>query len=298
MSQYTVLCVDNEDAVGELSTAIESNDSLRSVVRHSVNDAVEAVSSHSIDCLVTEYELNDEIGSTILEKIRQVDPDIPCVLCTSVSPRDIETSAFDSAGIEYYNRQGPDGLDNLGFIVEDIIIHNAQAGFLLPDDEQSRLAILDEYDIETLPIKESFDRLTGLIASHFDVSVAFIGVIDRSTEEFIACTGADWDMMPRDETVCTHSMLQKEVLVVEDVSKDARFKNNELLQELNIVSYAGANLTTPGGSTIGQVCVTDNKPRSYTDDEQNSLQAFADVAMEILDLRYQLDSSSLEGGGK
>jgi len=292
MPKYTVLCVDVEENISELSNAIESNDSLSTVVRHSGNEAADAVKSNSIDCVVTEYELNEETGSTVIEHIHEIDSDIPCVLCTSVSPTDIDTDAFDSVGVEYYNRHGQNGLDNLGFVVEDVIVHNAQAEFLLPDNEISRLEALENYDIETLPIEESFERITRLIASHFDVSVAFIGVIDRSTEEFIACTGADWDSMPRKETVCTHSMLQKQVFVVEDISQDARFKNNELLQELDIVSYAGANLTTPEGNTIGQVCVIDNKPRSYTDNERNDLQAFADVAMEVLELRYRSNNST------
>lgn len=296
MSQYTILCVDSEDTVDELCDAVEATESLTTVRRYGVDGAIEAVADRSVDCLVTGYHLSGGTGVDLIEAVREQHPELPCILCASLSPTAIDTTTVDPGSIEYYNRKGPEELDNLGFVVEDVIIHNTQASFLLPDDEQSRLAALEAYDVETLPVEESFDRLTGLIASHFDISVAFIGLIDRSTEQFVACTGADWDQMARADSICTHSMLQEDVMVVEDIIDDARFTNNETLHELNIVSYAGANLTTPDGNTIGQVCVIDDKPRTYSEDERHDLESFAELAMEVLELRRAVDGSSVDGG--
>jgi len=102
--------------------------------------------------------------------------------------------------------------------------------------------------------------------------------------------------MAREDTICTHSMLQEEVMVVEDITEDARFANNETLHELDIVSYAGANLTTPDGNTIGQVCVIDDKPRTYAENERHDLKSFAQLAMELLELRRAVDEASVGGG--
>jgi len=239
VTQYTILCVDTEAGVDKISDAIEENDTLRSVVRTSVDGATDVIDTENVDCVVTEYDLPDGTGLSIIETLREQSPNTPCVLYTAVSPAQIDTSSFESGSVEYFNREMPDAHDRLGFVVEDIITHNAQAGFLLPNDEQSRLEALAEYDVDSQPIEESFERLTGLIASHFDSAVAFIGLIDRTTENLVACTGADWDMLAREDSVCTHSMLQDGVMVVEDITDDARFRSNETLHQLGIVSYAG-----------------------------------------------------------
>jgi GAF domain-containing protein len=83
-------------------------------------------------------------------------------------------------------------------------------------------------------------------------------------------------------------MLQEDVMVVEDVREDARFSENEHLENLGIRSYAGANMTTPEGHVIGQVCLLDNVPRTYDADERARLEAFAETAMETLELRQSL----------
>lgn len=292
MTQYSILCVGSETDIDEMRGAIEQRDTLNPVVRTSVDGAIEAIETKSVDCVVTEYDLPDGTGGAIIEAIRDQSPNTPCVLYTSLSPAQIDTNSFDSVGVEYFNREMPDAHDRLGFVVEDIITHNAHAGFLLPDDEKSRLEALAEYDVDSLPIDESFERLTGLIASHFDAAVAFIGLIDRTTEDIIACTGSDWDMLAREDSICTHSMLQDDVMVVEDITADARFRNNDTLHQLGIVSYAGANMTTAAGNTIGQVCVIDHEPRSYSKVEQEDLQEFADLAMELLELRHTIDDGT------
>jgi len=294
VTQYTILCVDTEAGVDKISDAIEENDTLRSVVRTSVDGATDVIDTENVDCVVTEYDLPDGTGLSIIKTLREQSPNTPCVLYTAVSPAQIDTSSFESGSVEYFNREMPDAHDRLGFVVEDIITHNAQAGFLLPNDEQSRLEALAEYDVDSQPIEESFERLTGLIASHFDSAVAFIGLIDRTTENLVACTGADWDMLAREDSVCTHSMLQDGVMVVEDITDDARFRSNETLHQLGIVSYAGANLTTGVGNTIGQVCVIDHEPRTYSEAEKEDLQEFADIAMEILELRHMIDDTTTE----
>jgi len=288
MVAHTVLCVDTEDEVGELADALEDDSDLDPVTRTSVADAAAFLETESVACVVTEYDLPDGIGLDVVRAIRDEAPQTPCVLFTDTKPADIDTSSFESGIVEYLNRDLPDAADRLGFVVDDVIAHSAQVGFLVPDDEESRLEALDAYDVDELPIEESFDRLTDLIASHFDAAVAFIGLIERDEEDFLACTGADWDSLTREDTICTHSMLQEDVMVVEDIAEDKRFAENKQLHDLGIVSYAGANMTTPEGQTIGQVCLIDHERREYDAEQRAELQQFAETAMEILELRQSL----------
>lgn len=80
-------------------------------------------------------------------------------------------------------------------------------------------------------------------------------------------------------------------MVVEDIRTDKRFASNDTLQNLGIVSYAGANMTAPNGQVIGQVCIIDFERRSYDAAERAELQDFAETAMEMLDLRQSLRSA-------
>ena len=280
--------METAEAIGTVSDAIDEEDGLAPIEATSVGEAVDRIAERPVDCVVTAYDLPDGSGLDVVGTLRAEQPQTPSVLFTDVKPGEIDTAAFEEMIVEYLNRDLPDALDRLGFVVDDVITHSAQVGFLKPDDEQSRLEALQEYDVDELPIEESFSRLTDLITSHFDAAVAFIGLIEKDEENFLACTGADWDSLTREDTICTHSMLQEDVMVVEDITEDDRFSSNEVLQNLGIVSYAGANMTTSDGQVIGQVCLIDHEPRQYSASQQADLEGFADTAMEILELRQNL----------
>lgn len=80
-------------------------------------------------------------------------------------------------------------------------------------------------------------------------------------------------------------------MIVENINDDDRFASNEILQNLGIVSYAGANMTTTDGQVIGQVCLIGYEERHYSPEEQQDLEDFADTAMEILELRQQVQDA-------
>ena len=291
MKERIVLCVDAAESIEEMEEAIQNEDGLEPVTATSIAEATDKLDSQSVDCVVTEYDLAGGTGMEIVERLRNDYPQTPVVLFTDVSPAEIDTASFQEMIVEYLNKDLPDAYDRLGFIADDVITHSAQVGFLVPDNEESRLDALAEYDVDELPIEESFSRLTDLIADRFDVAVAFIGLIEKDVENFLACTGSDWDSLTREDTICTHSMLQEDVMVVEDINEDSRFANNDTLQNLGIVSYAGANMTNKDDEIIGQVCVIDHERRSYSADERHSLQQFAETAMEILELRQSLQNA-------
>jgi len=294
----TVLCVDDHGRIGDVTAAIDAEDGLSAVEATTVEDATQRLREESVVCVVTSYALPDGTGMDVIEAVREHAPQVPSVLFTDRPPQEIDTASFEETIVEYLNRDLPDAHDRLGFVTNDVIEHSAQVGFLRPDDEEERLSTLAEYDIDELPIEESFERLTDLIASHFDAGVAFIGLIERDEENFLACHGADLDSLTREDTICTHSMLQEDVMVVENIADDNRFNKNEQLENLGIVSYAGANMTAPNGQVIGQVCLIDFEERAYDAVEQAELQDFAETAMEILDLRKSLRSARDEKGAQ
>lgn len=288
----TILCVDELGGLEETGAAIESAQGYTVHESTSVEDAVAYIDEEAVDAVVTEYDLPDGQGLDVIDHLRDTQPQTPAVLFTDARPSNIDTGAVEEVIVEYVSKNTPGARENLVPLLRDLIQHSAQVGFLRPDDEEERLAALAEYDVENLELGDSFDRLSDLIASHFDVAVSFIGLIEEDEENFLACTGADWDSLTREDTICTHSMLHEDVMVVEDITADSRFNSNETLLNLGIRSYAGANMTTPSGEIIGQVCVIDHEPRSYSEQEQVELQQFAEEAMEHMELRQRLQDAT------
>jgi len=290
----TVLCVDGQASVERIEGAIGADPSLTPISATSAREATEAIESDSIDAVVTEYDLPDEDGLDVIDRLRKEQPQTPAVLFTDTRPGDVDVTSFRETIVEYLSKDVPGAYDQLAPIVTDLIEHSAQVGYLVPDDEAERLEALRAYDVDAMPVEETFERLTDIIADHFDVEITFVGLIEQDEEQFLACHGGDWDSLTREDTICTHSMLQEDVMVVEDILGDSRFSENDTLVTLGIRSYAGANMTTPDGQVIGQVCVIDDEPRTYSERERETLQQFAEEAMEHLELRQRILDA--EGG--
>ncbi|MFB6175597.1 MAG: GAF domain-containing protein [Halobaculum sp.] len=261
-----VLCVGIGEQLNEMTTAVEERDDLVVVEANEVDTAEALLKKEPVAAVVTAHELPDGSGMDVIDAVETTGTSPPCVLFTNASPADINTERAETVTVEYLRRETD--ASRLGFVVEDMISHDVQAGFMTPQDEGERLDALESYNIESLPVKDSFDRLTDLIADRFDAELAFIGLVDRDVERFVSCAGGDLDPVPREETMCTHAILQQDVMVVEDVRADKRFSENELLAELGVRFYAGANLTDPDGHTIGSVCVIDMEPREFSSEER------------------------------
>lgn len=252
---------------------------------------VAATLDSSFDCVVTATTLDDGSGFDVAERVRVTHGDCPVVLFGEATPADVP-SGDQSHVVEYVPRTIPDARERLVSLVSDATLGAYQVAYPVPDDEQARLEALSAYDVDGLASTETFDRLTKLVANHFDIDVAFVGLVDEHEERFVACEGADWATLEREDTICTHTILENDVMVVEDVTADPRFAGNDTLRELDIRSYAGARLTTPDGHAIGALCCTNSEPRSYTDAELEDLRLFADEAMEQLELRRRINGRS------
>lgn len=295
MSDITVLCAD-PDGTARSAVAERLTDELgmETVTTGSVAEAREVISSRDLDCVVTEYAFPDQNGLEIVDQIRQESPDTPCVLFTEVAPTELDTQQFEGLIVEYLSKNAPEAYDRLGKLVQDMWTHRSQVGYLLPEDEMERLEALQKYDVEDLDFEDTAERLSALVASHFDVPVAFVGLVERTEERFVACHGADWGSLDRQDTICTFNILDDDVMVVEDIREDHRFENNDTLSSLGICSYAGANMKTSDGHNVGSLCLIDYEPRTYTDEQKAELQQFADEAVEQLELRHRLQNAGGE----
>lgn len=285
----TVLCVD--DDADERATTADAFDAAGVAVRSAgtVAAATDSLAA-DIDCVVTEYDLPDGTGLDLVAAVRDEYPDTPCVLFTDAVPDGIDTAAAGDAVVEYLQKGPADDRRRLTELVDSLVASRSQVGYPLPPDEDARLAALAQYDVPELGTVDAFDRLTELAARHFDVDKAFLGVVTEHEERFVSCYGGEMAPLDREDTMCTHAILEDDLLVVPDVREDGRFEHNEALDRLGIRSYAGVPIRTPEGAAIGSFCLTDGEARTYSADDRAYLRLLAEEVAEQLELRTRLQT--------
>lgn len=151
------------------------------------------------------------------------------------------------------------------------------------DGEEQRLAALASYHVlDTLPEKQ-YDAITRLASYICQVPIALISLLDGERQWFKSKVGLGVDETPRADAFCHYTILSDEILEVDNVLNDDRFKDNRLvLDDPHIQFYAGAPLIDPEGHHLGSLCVIDRVPRKLSDEQKDALRTLADEVMSNL----------------
>lgn len=158
-----------------------------------------------------------------------------------------------------------------------------------PKNEAQRLKALQDLNIlDTLP-ESDFDQITFLASQICGTPIALISLIDQERQWFKSKFGLDANETTRDVAFCAHAILQDDVFVVPDSSKDQRFADNPLVTgPTNVQFYAGAPVLSPDGYPLGTVCVIDSKPRELSPDKISALKALSNQVTRLMELRTQI----------
>jgi GAF domain-containing protein len=157
-----------------------------------------------------------------------------------------------------------------------------------PKNELQRIKILWQYDVLDSPPEGVFDDFTQLAALICGAPISLISLVDEDRQWFKSKTGVTLNETSRDVSMCAHAILQKDLLIVPDATKDRRFRDNPLVKSApKIRFYAGAPLVSPEGYALGTLCVIDNAPRELTENQQESLRVLARIVMTQLEFRRQ-----------
>ena len=156
--------------------------------------------------------------------------------------------------------------------------------------DPDRLAALHDSGMLTVRDDPAFDRLTRLAARVLDTPIALVSLVDRDRQVFASCIGLEGDAAERRETplshsFCQHAVAAREPLVVGDAREHPVLRTNRAIEELGVVADAGVPLMDPAGHALGTLCVADGHPRSWTDDDIETLRDLASSVLTEIKLR-------------
>jgi PAS domain S-box-containing protein len=159
----------------------------------------------------------------------------------------------------------------------------------IPADEEARLEALRELEILDSAPEEEFDDLALIASQICGTPISMISLVDRNRQWFKSKVGFEAPETSRDIAFCAHTILERDLLVVPDATRDPRFSDNPFVKaDPGVRFYAGAPLRTPDGYALGTLCVLDRKPRKLTGEQENALRALSRQVEAQMELRHRL----------
>jgi hypothetical protein len=242
--------------------------------------------------VVIEAEQSDIGGLAVLESLRS-DPALGrtriLVVGSSAAERWNGAGGLDTGMTRFI-----DGLLTLREAVEAAVRGGTEqtvpfetpASFPFPANEGQRLLALERSGLVDTPPEDSFDRLTWLAARSLDAPVALLTLLTPNRQWFKSHYGLEIVETPRSWAFCNHTILQKGIMVAENLAIDERFAENPaVIGELGFRFYAGCPVVDPDGFTLGSLCVIDTRPRTLNDTQKQILANLAALASDEIKLR-------------
>ena len=162
----------------------------------------------------------------------------------------------------------------------------------LSQEEVARLDALRDCHVLDTPPEERFDQTARLAAYLCGTPIGLIGFIDATRQWFKSRVGWDYPEIPRQDSICAQTILQREVMVIPDAAMDERFFNCPIVTRAGIRFYAGVPLLTKEGYTLGTLCVMDRLPRELPAAHRDALLTLAHLVEDQLERRRSAPEAS------
>ena len=165
---------------------------------------------------------------------------------------------------------------------------SAKNTYEVPLLEDERLAALQRYQVLDTAPERSFDELAFLAGTICATPVALITFVDSDRQWFKARIGLSTSETPRDVAFCTRTILGRDLMVITDTHRDARFRDTPLVTGAPYIRfYAGAPLRNAEEMALGSLCVIDYVPRVLSQEQRLALKSLSHLVVLQLEARRQ-----------
>lgn len=159
--------------------------------------------------------------------------------------------------------------------------------------EAERLQYLRSLNILDSDAQQEFDSVVQLARTLFNVPIVVISLVDEKRQWFKAQCGIDVSETDRRFAFCNHTILRKDVLVVEDAQTDDRFRSNPLVTGWpGVRFYAGFPLSIEEGLNVGTLCLIGMEPREFSACEVEQLALLGTVVEGLLMSHQRQEAAS------
>lgn len=156
--------------------------------------------------------------------------------------------------------------------------------------DPKRLTTLRELGLLDSPAEEAFDRLARLASRLLHAPIALVTLVDADRQFFKSCLGlpepwSSWRETPLSYSFCQHTVAAHKPLVISDARDHPLVRDNPAIRDLNVVAYLGIPLTMRNGETIGSFCIIDSTPRTWAQEEIDTMHELATSVISEITLR-------------
>ncbi|MCB9694123.1 MAG: hypothetical protein H6736_20125 [Alphaproteobacteria bacterium] len=165
----------------------------------------------------------------------------------------------------------------------------------LPHDETDRLAAVRSLEASLL---RGLDDFALCAAELMQVETGLVSIIDADTQRIVASVGTSLRELPRNESLCGHTVLQAPVFVVPDLQEDRRFRGHPLAVSQRVRFYAGTRVLV-NRQAVGTLAVWGPLPCEPERGQIQALEALgrrlgATLDLEMRNHRTRLDMVRLD----
>ena len=89
-------------------------------------------------------------------------------------------------------------------------------------NENERLKELEYYNILDSEVEKDYNELVELASVICDTPISLVSLVDNHRQWFKASVGLSVRETPKDIAFCSHALLQDELFLINDASKDER----------------------------------------------------------------------------
>jgi GAF domain-containing protein len=117
-----------------------------------------------------------------------------------------------------------------------------------------------------------------------DLPIGLVSVVLNDAQYFVAMQGLEGWLQeargtPIEWSFCVNVVLRGEPFVVEDATTHDQTRDNPLVSQEGIRSYAGVPLRTAKGQVLGSLCVIGDQQRRFQPEEIRRLEGWAERVM-------------------